>query len=316
MTGGGAAARYVAGMVAPALPAVSVVATPTKRNAILELAAELDNRGFAGLACPSIGGTMSLCVSLAHVTRSLRFWTSIQPIYLSHPNELAGTAAHIHEVSGGRFLLGLGVSHGPVHERLGVDVGKPLADTRRYVEAVKGAERAVGTLPPIVLATLRDKMLQLALDAAEGAVWANASRSAMAAQLDRVVPADRRDSFFLGNMIPTVIDADRAAARNVHRKTLTGYVSLPNYRNYWKAAGYEEEMTAIEAAIAAGERDRLPSLMTDAWVDDCTLSGSAAQVKEGVEAWRAAGITTPILVMSSTSGGQVKAINELLEAYA
>lgn len=309
-------ARYVAAMTTAPLPAVSLVASPTKRNAVLELAAELDRRGFAGLACPSIGGAASLCVSLAHVTHDLRFWTSIQPIYLSHPSEAAGTAAHIHEISGGRFSLGLGVSHGPVHDRLGVDVGKPLADTREYVAGIRAAERGVGALPPIVLAALRDKMLQLALDVAEGAVWANASRSAMQAQLDRVVPADRRDSFFLGNMIPTVIDADKAAARNVHRKTLTMYVSLPNYRNYWKAAGYTEEMEAIEAALAAGERDKLPSLMTDRWIDDCTLSGSAAEVRDGVEAWRATGITTPIVVMSSTSGGQVKAINELLEAYA
>ena len=303
-------------MASTPLPAVSIVASPTKRATILDLAAELDRRGFTGLACPSLGGALSLCVSLAHVTHHLRFWTSIHPIYLSVPSETAGTAAHLHEVSGGRFSLGLGVSHGPVHARLGVEVGKPLADTRAYVEGVRAAARQVGELPPIVLATLRDKMLQLSLDIAEGAVWANASRSAMASQLDRVVPADRRASFFLGNMIPTIIDADRAAARNAHRKTLTGYVSLPNYRNYWKAAGYQAEMEAIEAAIAAGERDRLPSLMTDAWVDDCTLSGTATEVRDGIEAWRAAGISTPIVVMSSTSGGQVKAINELLEAYA
>ncbi len=316
MTVGGADASYVAGMVAPAPPAVSLIASPTKRTAILDLATELDARGFSGLACPSLGSALSLCVSIAHVTHSIRFWTSIQPIYFSHPSETAGTAAHLHEVSGGRFSLGLGVSHGPVHDRLGVGVGKPLADTRAYVEGVRAAARGVGELPPIILATLRDKMLALALEVSEGAVWANASRSAMADQLGRVVPADRRGSFFLGNMIPTVIDEDRAAARNVHRKTLTGYVSLPNYRNYWKAAGYEDEMTAIEAAIAAGERDKLPGLMTDAWVDDCTLSGSATQVRDGVEAWREAGITTPILVMSSTTGGQVKAINQLMEAYA
>jgi alkanesulfonate monooxygenase SsuD/methylene tetrahydromethanopterin reductase-like flavin-dependent oxidoreductase (luciferase family) len=302
-------------MVASSLPAVSLVATPTKRNAILELAAELDRRGFTGLACPSLGGALSLCVSLGHVTQHIRFWTSIQPIYLSVPTEAAGTAAHLHEITGGRFSLGLGVSHAPAHERLGVQVGKPLSDTRAYVAAVRAAERGVGQLPPIILATLRDKMLDLALEVADGAVWANASRSHTAKQLQRV-PAERRSSFFLGNMIPTVIDADRDAARAIHRKTLTGYVSLPNYRNYWKAAGYEAEMTAIEAAIAAGERDKLPGLMTDAWVDDCTLSGTAAQVKDGVEAWREAGITTPILVMSSTSGGQAKALNELIEAYS
>jgi alkanesulfonate monooxygenase SsuD/methylene tetrahydromethanopterin reductase-like flavin-dependent oxidoreductase (luciferase family) len=91
---------------------------------------------------------------------------------------------------------------------------------------------------------------------------------------------------------------------------------LPNYRNYWKQAGYVEEMEAIEAALAAGERDRLPELMSDRWLADCTLAGSPAQVREGVEAWREAGVSTPILVMSSTSGGQLKALQQLFDAYA
>ncbi len=294
-------------------PALSLVATPGKRLAVLDLAAEAERRGFAGIACPSLGGTLGLCASLAHVTSSIPFWTSIQPIYLALPAEAAATAAHIHEVSGGRFSFGLGVSHGPVHERLGVHVGRPLADIRAYVSALRDA--GVGPLPPIILATLRDRMLDLAVEIADGAVWANAARSHMATQLMRI-PADRRGAFFVGNMIPTVIDPDRAAARAVHRRTLSGYVALPNYRNYWKQAGYVEEMEAIEAALAAGARDRIPSLMSDRWIDDCTLSGSASEVRDGVEAWRDAGVTTPIVVMSSTSGGQVKAIGELFAAYS
>jgi alkanesulfonate monooxygenase SsuD/methylene tetrahydromethanopterin reductase-like flavin-dependent oxidoreductase (luciferase family) len=297
------------------LPALSIVATAGKRGAILDLAAEADRRGFAGLACPSLGGTLGLCVSLAHVTSTIPFWTSIQPIYFSVPTETAATAAHIHEVSGGRFRLGLGVSHGPVHERLGLDVGKPLADTRAYVEGVKAAEKGSGPLPPIILATLRDRMLDLAVEIADGAVWANASRGHTAVQLGRI-PADRRTSFFLANMIPTVIDDDIEAARAINRRTLTGYVNLPNYRNYWKQAGYVEEMEAIETAIAQGRRDEITSLMSDTWLDDCTLSGSAGRVREGIDAWREAGITTPIAVMSSTSGGQAKAIQELFAAYS
>ncbi len=300
----------------PLLPAVSLVASPSRRRQVLDLATEIDRCGFAGIACPSLGNALGLCVSLAHVTTKIPFWTSIQPIYLASAVETAGIAAYAHEVSGGRFRLGIGVSHAPALKRNGIgERPTPLADTRAFVAGLRDAAVRVGDLPPIVLATLRDRMLDLAVEVADGAVWANASRSVIAGQLARIDGA-RRNELFLGNMIPTVIDADRSAARAVHRKTLTGYVSLPNYRNYWKAAGYVAEMEAIEAAIAAGQRDRLPELMSDAWVDDCTLSGSASDVREGVEAWRDAGITTPILVMSSTSGGQAKAVGELLDAYA
>ena len=296
------------------LPAVSVIGVPTKRATILDLAAEADRRGFAGLASPGVHGNLAMCGSLAHVTSRIPFWTSIQPIYHCHPAEVAITAGHLAEVSGGRFRLGLGVSHAPSMDRLGLATGKPLADMRRYVEGLHAAERPAGPLPPIWLATLRDRMLDLAVEVADGAIWANAARSHMAAQLDRV-PADRRAEMTMLNMAPTVIDSDKDAARAIHRRTLTGYVSLPNYRNYWKAAGYEDEMAAIEDALAAGDREKLPTLMTDAWVDDCTISGSAGEVRERLAAWYELGVT-PIAVMSSTTGGQAHAIGQLFELYA
>jgi alkanesulfonate monooxygenase SsuD/methylene tetrahydromethanopterin reductase-like flavin-dependent oxidoreductase (luciferase family) len=299
-------------MPAPDRPALSLIATPGKRATILELAAEADRRGFAGIACPSLGSAMSLCVSLAHVTNEIPFWTSIQPIYLAHAAETAGTAAHLHEISGGRFRLGLGVSHGTLYRRLGLDVGKPLSDTRDYVAAVRAI--AGDATPAIYLAAMRDRMVGLAVEISEGAIWANAARSAMAAQLARV-PGAAADGFFRATMIPTVIADDRAAADTVNRRTMSGYVTLPNYRNYWRAVGYGEEMDAIEAALATNDRERLPSLMSDAWLHDVTLGGSVGDVRDGLAAWHEVGVL-PIAVMSSTSGGQAKAVQELFAAYA
>lgn len=301
----------------PSRPAVSVVATPTKRQAMIDLAVDIERRGFSGIACPSLGATMSLCTSLAHATSTIPFWTSIQPIYYNHPVELGNTAAHIHEISGGRFALGIGVSHAPVTKRLGVETSSPLGDVTRYVEQMRANERYSGTLPAIHLATLRDKMLDLATRIASGAIWANASLSAIPGQLARV-PTAVRDDFFLANMIPTVIDEDVNAARAVNRRTLTGYVTLPNYRNYWRAAGYGDEMDAIERVLATtpkeGLSDALVATMSDTWLDDCTVSGGATEVRDRLEAWASTGVR-PIAVMSSTSGGQAKAISELFAAY-
>lgn len=298
-------------------PAVSLVATPTKRRAIIDLAVEIEQRGFAGIACPSLGATMSLCTSLAHATSTISFWTSIQPIYYNHPFELGNTAAHIHEISGGRFALGLGVSHEPVTKRLGVTAARPLADIEQYVAQIRSNERFSGQLPPILLATLRDKMLALATRIADGAIWANASLSAIPRQVSSITPT-KSDGFRLANMIPTVIDDDIAAARAVNRKTLTGYVILPNYRNYWRAAGYVEEMDAIETVIGSTPKEalgeRLVATMSDRWLDDCTISGSASHVRDRLAAWTAVGVQ-PIAVMSSTSGGQAKAIGELFAAF-
>jgi alkanesulfonate monooxygenase SsuD/methylene tetrahydromethanopterin reductase-like flavin-dependent oxidoreductase (luciferase family) len=250
---------------------------------------------------------------LAHATSRINYWTSIQPIYYSHPVEAANTVAHINEMSNGRFRYGIGVSHGPVTQRLGVETGKPLSDIKNYVAAMRTNERFGGQLPPIYLATLRNKMLELASEISEGAIWANASLSHMATQLGEV-PTAVRDDFFLSNMIPTVIDDDIEAARAINRRTLTGYVSLPNYRNYWRAAGYNDEMDSIEEALDAGNKEALTGLMTNEWLDDCTISGSADHVRERLADWANAGVM-PIAVMSSTTGGQAKAIGELFETY-
>lgn len=297
------------------MPAISLAAVPGRRRPVIEAAVEAEKRGFTGIYCPSLGDAMGLCLSIAHATNTIEFGTSVQPIYLQHPAQLASQASYIHEIADGRFRLGIGVSHGPVQKRLGADVGKPLSDTRDYVAAVKGAEKASGPLPPITLATLRDKMVDLSVQISDGAVWANSSFNDMPRSVARI-PQERRDGgFFVGNMLPTVIDDDREAAADRNRATLTGYVSLPNYRNYWKQAGYEEEMTAIEAAQAAGDQEAVKKAMTDKWLSSCTIYGSAGAVRERAEEWLGIGVT-PILVPSSTSGGQLKAIEEMFATFA
>jgi hypothetical protein len=160
-------------------------------------------------------------------------------------------------------------------------------------------------------------MTALAGEIAQGAVWANASRSHLAHSLGEI-NAEKRgsDAFFVGDMLPTCIDDDEDAAAAVMRRTLTSYLMLPNYRNYWKEAGYSEEMAAVESALAARDAERLPTLMSDRWLNDCTLYGSRSKVMDGLEAWYAAGMKTPILVPSSTKGGQLKAFEEIFEAFA
>jgi alkanesulfonate monooxygenase SsuD/methylene tetrahydromethanopterin reductase-like flavin-dependent oxidoreductase (luciferase family) len=299
------------------MPAVALAAAAGRRKWTVETAQKLEEKGFQGIYCASFGDGMGLCLSMAHATKTIKFGTSIMPIYYRVPFDLAQSAAYIHEISDGRFYLGIGVSHEPSLNRMGVKPGKPLTDTRNYVAAIREAAQQTGPLPPIVLGSLRTKMVELSTEIAEGAVWANASRSHMAASLSHIPAEKRAGDFFIGDMIPTCIDDnDPAAAANVSKRTLTSYLMLPNYRNYWKEAGYVEEMEAVEAALARRDRDALPGLMTERWLADSTLHGTRKQVMEGLEEWFAAGVKTPILVPSSTSGGQVKAFEELFAAFA
>jgi alkanesulfonate monooxygenase SsuD/methylene tetrahydromethanopterin reductase-like flavin-dependent oxidoreductase (luciferase family) len=298
------------------MPALSLAAAPGRRKWTIELAQEIERRGFQGIYCASFGDALGLCLSIAHATTRIRFGTGIANIYTRNPLDMGASAAYLHEVSDGRFVLGLGVSHAPANARLGVAPGRPLSDMREYVSKLKSVEQQAGALPPIVLATLRKKMVGLAAEVADGAIWANCVRSHLGASLEAVPAARRNDSFFVGNMLPVCIDDDMAAAEKVARRGLTGYLMLPNYRNYWKEAGYADEMEAVEKALGAGEQEKVPGMVSEKFLRDVTLYGPVKDVRDGLEAWFAAGMKTPILVPASTRGGQVKAFEEILAAFA
>ncbi len=297
-------------------PAISLVAVPGRRRLTIELAQEIERRGFAGIYSPSMFGNMSLCEALAWNTKTIPFGTAIAPIYARTVGDFAQSAAFMHEISGGRFRMGIGVAHGPSHVRMGVTPGKPLGDTRSFIERFR-AQDGLGTLPPIIVAALRRKMVALSGELSQGVVFANASLSHMKESL-AALPAAKRDdpAFFIGDMLPVCISDDIEAAKAVNRRSLTSYAFLPNYRNYWKEAGYVEEMAAIERAIAEGRRDDVPKYFTDKWLADNTLFGPATKVREGVEAWQAAGVRTPVIVPSSAAGNQLKALEEIFAAFA
>jgi alkanesulfonate monooxygenase SsuD/methylene tetrahydromethanopterin reductase-like flavin-dependent oxidoreductase (luciferase family) len=297
-------------------PALNLTAAPGQRRDTLEIAREIEHRGFGGISVSSQYSNMSQCLGLAFATERIPFATAIAPIYAQTVDEFANSAAYLHEVSGGRFQFGIGVAHAPAHLRMEVTPGKPLADIRAFVAKLKSHE-GIGPLPPIILAALRKRMVALAAEIADGLVFANASRSHMAASL-AVLPAAKRNdpSFFIGNRIRTCICDDEADAKAVLRRTVGNYALMPNYRNYWKEAGYLEEMTAVENAVAAGRQDEAPKYLPDRWLADITLFGSAAKIREGVEAWRAAGISTPVLVPLSADGDQKTAIRQVFAAFA
>lgn len=297
------------------LPAVSLAAVPGRRAKTVEVAQVLEEKGFPGIYGPSLGDSLSLCNAIALSTKSIEIGTSITPIYTRNVMDFAQTAGFLHEISNGRFRFGVGVSHAPAMNRMGITQGKPLADMRKFVEELKAVPR-VGDMPPIILATLRKKMIQLAEEVGDGMVFANGARSHMGDSLSLLTDESRQNrGFFIGNMIPTCISDDKEAAAAVNRKTLTSYAFLPNYRNYWKEAGYEQEMTDVEDALQKQDLDRVPECLSDKWLADTTLFGSATEVRDGIEAWFDSGIKTPIIVPSSASGGQMQAIDEFLALW-
>ena len=170
-------------------------------------------------------------------------------------------------------------------------------------------------MPPIILAALRKRMVALAGEIAEGVVFANASLSHMGQSLAALPAARRNDpNFFIGNRIRTCICDESRPAKAVLRRTVTNYALMPNYRNYWKEAGYVEEMNAIETAVAEGRIEEIPNTCrTGGW--PTPLSAPRRRFATGSEAWRAAGITTPVLVPLSADGNQRTTLRQVFDAF-
>jgi alkanesulfonate monooxygenase SsuD/methylene tetrahydromethanopterin reductase-like flavin-dependent oxidoreductase (luciferase family) len=259
---------------------------------------------------------MAQCTALALATEHIPFGTAIAPIYTRTVEDFAHGAAYLHEVSGGRFRFGIGIAHGPTYQRLGITPGRPLSDIRGFVDKLRSYEE-IGPLPPVILATLRKRMVALAAEIGEGMVFANASLSHMPQSLAVIPPAKRNDTnFLIGNMLLVCVSEDRQAAMALLRRRLVRYALLPNYRAYWKEAGYVDEMTAVEKAIAENRSDEIPKYLTDRWLADNSVYGLAAQLRDGVAAWRAAGVNTPVLVPNSIAGNQITALRELFAAFS
>src|SRR5476651_92507 len=102
------------------LPALCLIAMPGRRRRTIELAQDAERRGFGGIYVPSPQACMSTCDALAWNTTSIAFGTAIAPIYQRTIVDFAQSAAMLHEVSGGRFRMGIGIAHGTPYVRMGV----------------------------------------------------------------------------------------------------------------------------------------------------------------------------------------------------
>ncbi len=296
-------------------PALALTPVPNRRRAVVEAVQQMEEKGYAGLYCPSTLGGMSLVEALAWQTNSIPFGVTVAPIYSRVAEDFAETAASLNEVSGGRFRLGVGVSHGPTQAKFRAAVGKPIVDMREFVARYKAATGA-GEPAPLTLAGMRPRMIKLAGEVGDGLVFANAALTKAKESL-ALLPQEKLDdpNFFIGNMMPTCISDDIEAAKAVHKRTLSRYVLLPYYRSYWREAGYAEEMAEIDALIESGDTASISDRLSDKWLDDVTLFGSASRVRERVEMWLETGVKTPILVPSSANGNQMKAVEEIFETF-
>ena len=226
-----------------------------------ETAAELEELGYGALWFGEATGREALTKAglLLAGTKRIVIATGIANIYGRDPVTMSAAQKTLAEAYPNRFLLGLGVSHIPLVEKLrGHQYDKPVPTMRAYLDAMDQAPyQAVppASRPPRVLAALGPMMLKLSAERAEGAHPYNTTPQHTAQARELLGPGP-----LLCPEQAVVLEKDPAKARAIARKFLAIYLGLPNYTNNWLRLGFQESDFSnggseklIDAVIAWGD---------------------------------------------------------------
>lgn len=270
-------------------------ALPTSR--VREVAQELEATGWPCLWRPESSGRDAL-VSASHIldaTSTLRVATGIAQIHARHPHTARAAQLTLHEATGGRFLLGLGVSHAPFIEgSRKLEYRTPYSDMVDYLAAMAEAPFtavAAPDEPPTVIAALGPRMLRLAATAADGAhpYFSPVEHTAFARETMGAGP-------LLAPELMAIVDADRARAHELAVRHMRRYLQLPNYVNNLLRHGFtHDDVTGpstrlIDAIVVCGDIDAIVARVRehhDAGADHvCVQVLTAAPTDLPLAQWR------------------------------
>lgn len=269
------------------------------------IAREAEEAGFDAIFSAEVNNdVMATAQLMGAATQRIGVGTWIANIYLRHSYVCAQGAALIADATGGRFILGLGVSHPPVNRALGIDMLDPPAALRRYVTAVRSWLRGEGPpthLPqrptpkpvPIYVAAVTSRTVELASELADGIMpflWSTARVAKSKAWIDRGrAKASGPGKVDVTVGLPIFIGDDVKAMRDVARQNLGLYTTFPFFQRLFRASGFAAEAAEMENGVGGGS-------LSDRLLDAVCLLGPIARCRDQLAAFRTAGVDLPILV--------------------
>ena len=271
---------------------------------IRAVAREAEEAGFDAVVAAEVNNdALATTFLMGEATRQIKVGTWIASIHMRHSYACAKAADLIADATGGRMILGLGMSHRPVNAALGAEMPSPVAALRRYTTEVAGWLRGEGPvthLPqqpapvpvPIYLAAMTSPTVELAGELADGVMpfmWsaARVARSKVWAARGRAkVPG--RAPLEIAHGIPTFIGDDIDALRSSARANLALFTTFPFYQRMFRASGFAEEAAKAEAGAGG-------AALSDRMLDAICLIGPISRCREQLAAFRASGVDLPIL---------------------
>jgi alkanesulfonate monooxygenase SsuD/methylene tetrahydromethanopterin reductase-like flavin-dependent oxidoreductase (luciferase family) len=292
-------------------------------DSALERVKRADELGFEAAYVTHIAGRDSLSVLAAYasVTERIKLGTGVVPIFSRAPVTMAQTAATIDEFSGGRMVLGLGVSHKVTVENwYDAEISKPVSQMREYVSVVRAI--LAGEAPPegeffntrfqfmgyqaradlpIKIAALSPNMLRLAGEIGDGVMLWLCNPDYVR---DVVIPHVREgreragkdlNGFDIVAAVPVGLTDDPKAARGRMRDQLVTYASLPFYRAMLEGSGFGDDLKAFDGGMQAGDVERAKAGLSDAMIESLAGIGGPDEVRGAVERYREAGTISPCI---------------------
>jgi len=313
----------------------------------VDLAVRAESLGYTDVWTAEVGAVDAFAplAAVAVRTERVRLGTGLIPVYTRPPALVAMSAAAIQELSGGRFVLGIGASSPAiVGGWMGMPFTDPVERVEEYVVLVREMlaghkvshdgptvrsdgfrlQVAVERPVPIHVGALGPRMCRLAGRLADGVLFFLMTPAGVRRALEEVATGAReagRDPTEVEAFIrlPVVQGEPEDLVRFMARRMLTGYATVPAYNASLARQGFDAEAEAIAEAWAAGERDRATESFTDRMVEETFLFGDAAACRARIDEFRDAGITTPVLMPLSVAGSpeeRARLVTGTVEALA
>ncbi len=275
-------------------------------NDLRGLAKITEEAGFDGIFSPEVPpyNAITNAQVFAECTERINVGTWIANIYMRQPVMATATALTIQEITGGRMILGLGVSHKPVNNRYDIDMGDPIESMRDYVGEVRAL--ADGTSPrlslkrkvpdlPVYIAGLTKAAADLAGEVADGIMPYMSPPTYIATLKEQVAAgaakANRNPSAIsITNGIPSFVSDDEAAAIAAGKRGLSPYVRFPFYQRLIRNIGFGDIVDQVQGGANPAE------VFTDELIDSVALVGTPDNCRKKLEEHFAAGVDLAILV--------------------
>jgi alkanesulfonate monooxygenase SsuD/methylene tetrahydromethanopterin reductase-like flavin-dependent oxidoreductase (luciferase family) len=303
------------------MPIGSFVSTGRSLAEAIERVQLAEELGYASAYVTHVAGRDALQVSMAYAQRTerIRVGSGVVPIYSRTPATMAQEAATIDDASGGRMMLGIGVSHRPVVEAWhGQRIDKPVTEMREYTQIVRAILRGedppagekwsthfhlggLGPFPdlPIGIAALSPNMLRLAGEIGDAVIlWLCNPNYIREVVVPCVTEGRERvgrslEGFDIIAAVPAAATDDVAAVYGAMRRDLLPYFGLPFYRAMLERSGFAADIAAFDAA--GGDPAAMGAAISDDFLGVLTAVGDEAAVRAGIQRYLDAGATSPCI---------------------